>query len=80
MTARPVKRSVTLKGHRTSISLEDPFWRALKVLAQEKGLPLNALVAEIDVARGQDTGLASAVRLYILQELQTKLNDQTEAR
>ncbi len=75
MSKRPVKHSVTLKGHRTSISLEDDFWVALRKIAAEKNIALNALVAEVDVTRGTDIGLASAIRLYILRHLQAKLND-----
>ncbi len=65
-TARPRKHSLTLKGHRTSISLEDPFWQAFREIAAVEGKPLNALAAEIDAARGLDLGLASAVRIYVL--------------
>lgn len=64
--SRPVKRSLTLKGHRTSISLEEPFWRAFRQMAAERGQPINALAAEIDSARGLDCGLASAIRLNVL--------------
>ena len=81
MSGRPVKHSVTLKGHRTSISLEDEFWLALRDIAAEKRLPINALVAEIDVERGVDTGLASAIRLFVLRDLQARLDrDQSDAR
>lgn len=73
MSKRPVKHSVTLNGHRTSISLEDEFWAALRQIAAEKNMALNALVAEVDVARGTEIGLASAIRLYILRDLQAKL-------
>ena len=80
MTKRPVKHSVTLNGHRTSISLEDEFWAALREIAVEKDIALNALVAEVDVARGADMGLASAIRLFILRDLQAKLDgSQTDA-
>ena len=80
MTKRPVKHSVTLNGHRTSISLEDEFWAALREIAVEKDIALNALVAEVDVARGTDMGLASAIRLFILRDLQAKLDgSQTDA-
>lgn len=75
MNGRPVKHSVTLKGHRTSISLEDEFWAALRDIAAQKQKPINALIAEIDVQRGVDMGLASAIRLYILRDLQTRLGD-----
>lgn len=73
MSGRPVKHSVTLKGHRTSISLEDEFWQALRNIAIEKSMPINVLVAEIDVDRGADIGLASAIRLFILRDLQARL-------
>ena len=66
---RPRKRSLTLRGHRTSVSLEDPFWDALCELAERRGLSINALVAEIDEARGLKSGLASAIRVYVLQAL-----------
>jgi predicted DNA-binding ribbon-helix-helix protein len=66
MTARPVKHSVTLRGHRTSISLEAPFWQAFRDIAAERGLTLNHLAAEIDEGREQDIGLASAIRVFVL--------------
>lgn len=62
---RPVKRSFTIAGHSTSISLEAPFWDALKEAASERGQPLAALVEEIDAKRGE-AGLSSAVRVWIL--------------
>ncbi len=67
MTARPVKHSLTLRGHRTSVSLEDLFWREFQRIAQARDMPLNQLAAEIDAARG-DVGLASAIRVFVLQE------------
>ena len=73
MTGRPVKRSLTLKGHRTSVSLEDPYWRWFRRIAAERNTPLNALAAEIDAARGTDCGLASAIRLFVLAELEARL-------
>lgn len=81
MSGRPVKHSVTLKGHRTSISLEHDFWLALRALAEEKNMALNALVAEIDVERAAETGLASAIRLHVLRDLQRRLREaQIDAR
>lgn len=62
---RPQKRSLTLQGHRTSVSLEDPFWNAFKKAAQEQGKTINQLASEIDEARGTDAGLASCIRLYV---------------
>ena len=71
MSGRPVKRSLTLKGHRTSVSLEDEFWKAFRAAAEEEGRTLNALAAEIDAVRG-DIGLASAIRVWVLQRLQRR--------
>ena len=67
MNARPKKRSLTLKGHRTSVSLEDEFWQAFREIASERGQPINVLAAEIDTERGIETGLASAIRLFVLR-------------
>lgn len=67
MNSRPKKRSLTLRGHRTSVSLEEEFWQAFRDIADERGQPINALAAEIDEARGTDCGLASAIRLFVLR-------------
>ena len=64
----PVKRSVLIAGHPTSISLEPVFWRALEVAARDSGRPLNALVAEIDAARleaSPSPNLTSAIRQWL---------------
>ncbi len=66
MSGPPVERSLTLKGHRTSVSLEDEFWQAFREIAKAKGLPINVLASEIDVARDPETGLASAIRVFVL--------------
>ncbi|MEM7720366.1 MAG: ribbon-helix-helix domain-containing protein [Pseudomonadota bacterium] len=63
---RPIKRSLTLKGHRTSVSLEEPFWQAFREIAATRKQPINELAAEIDADRDLDTGLATAIRLYVL--------------
>ncbi len=63
---RPVKHSLTLKGHRTSVTLEDEFWQAFRAIAAEKSRGLNDLASEIDASRDADTGLASAIRVFIL--------------
>jgi predicted DNA-binding ribbon-helix-helix protein len=63
--SRPVKRSFSLRGHQTSISLEQPFWDALKEAAEIEGKTAAAIVAEIDEARG-NSGLSGAVRMWIL--------------
>lgn len=69
MTARPVKHSLTLKGHRTSVSLEAEFWEAFQGLARARGLSLNELAAEVDQGREGDVGLASAIRVWVLRAL-----------
>lgn len=63
--SRPVKRSFTIGGHRTSISLEAPFWEALREIARRDKLPIAQLVQRIDAGRGE-SGLSSAVRIWIL--------------
>ena len=65
-TARPVKHSLTLRGHRTSVSLEAAFWQAFREIAAERGQSLNDLAAEVDGARAAETGLASAIRVFVL--------------
>lgn len=73
MSGRPVKHSLTLHGHRTSVSLEAEFWQAFRDIAAEKGTPINALAAEIDAARGVERGLASAIRVYVLRYYQERV-------
>lgn len=65
--SRPKKRSLTLRGHRTSVSLEDEFWDAFRDIAEAESKPINALAAEIDEVRGLESGLASAIRLFVLR-------------
>jgi len=60
------KRSVTIRGHRTSFSLEQPFYDDLITIAAQRSLSLAALVAEIDETRTRDANLSSALRLYVL--------------
>lgn len=72
MSARPVKRSLTLRGHRTSVSLEDAFWEEFRAIARRRGVALNALASEIDAARGTEAGLASAIRVFVLEELRSQ--------
>jgi len=61
------KRSVTIRGHRTSYSLEKPFHDDLIAIAATRRLTLGAIVAEVDETRPRDTNLSSALRLYVLQ-------------
>jgi predicted DNA-binding ribbon-helix-helix protein len=67
------KRSVEIAGHRTSLSLEEAFWRALKRLAAQDGVSINRLIARIDRERAGN--LSSAVRVYVLE----RLEDETES-
>ncbi len=60
------KRSITIAGHRTSISLEPPFWQALTEIAASRGTSIAALVAEIDRERPDHTNLSAALRLFTL--------------
>jgi predicted DNA-binding ribbon-helix-helix protein len=68
---RPVKRSFTIGGHKTSISLEAAFWDALKTAADEERVAVAALIAQIDRIRGE-AGLSSAVRVWLLRRLQAR--------
>jgi len=65
---RPAKHSLTLRGHRTSVSLEPEFWAEFRSIADQQGKTLNGLAIEIDEARG-DVGLASAIRVFVLNTL-----------
>ena len=60
------KRSVTIRGHATSYSIEDEFYRALRDVAKAEAKPVATLVAEIDARRPADTNLSSAIRLFVL--------------
>ncbi|MCC6006616.1 MAG: ribbon-helix-helix domain-containing protein [Rhodobacteraceae bacterium] len=67
MNCRPRKRSLTLRGHRTSVSLEDPFWEAFREIAAEKNISVSALATQIDAERELSCGLAGAIRLHVLR-------------
>lgn len=63
---RPGKHSLTLRGHRTSVSLEAEFWQAFRDIAALRNSTINALAIEIDEQRQTDIGLASAIRVFVL--------------
>ncbi|MEX3010042.1 ribbon-helix-helix domain-containing protein [Hoeflea sp. TYP-13] len=65
------KHSITIRGHRTSFSLEDEFWDALRAIAANREMPLAALITEIDENRIPDDNLSSASRLYVLDWLKS---------
>jgi predicted DNA-binding ribbon-helix-helix protein len=66
------KRSVTIGGHRTSISIEDAFWRELADIARSRKLSLNALVEKVDHGRGTPGNLSSSLRLHVLEHLRKR--------
>jgi predicted DNA-binding ribbon-helix-helix protein len=73
----PVKRSIEIAGHKTSISLEPLFWDLLKQAAQAEGLPISALVARIDAERIKapvPPGLAGAIRLWLVAWLAGRIS------
>lgn len=71
--ARLKKRSVRLQGHDTSVSMESIFWDELRRLAKDQGLSLNALVTQVDEAR--IGSLSGALRLYVINDLKSRLKD-----
>lgn len=79
----PVKRSVEIAGHKTSISLEPLFWQLLRQRAKRGGIPLNALIARIDAERLEaDTppGLGTALRLWLVAQLAAENIGQAETK
>jgi predicted DNA-binding ribbon-helix-helix protein len=80
MTLRPIKHSLTLHGHRTSVSLEPAFWDAFRAIAAQRNVPLNQLAAEIDDLRAGDAGLATAIRVYVLTHYREAARPSATAR
>jgi predicted DNA-binding ribbon-helix-helix protein len=72
MPVKKLKRSVTLAGHRTSISLEAEFWTALADIAAEKQRPLARIIGEVDKREGRDQNLSSALRVFVLAHYRAK--------
>jgi predicted DNA-binding ribbon-helix-helix protein len=75
MRSQKLKRSVVLAGHKTSVSLEDAFWVALKEIAGEYRMTVADLIAAIDAKR-QQANLSSAIRLFVLGFYRSQLPDQ----
>ncbi|HKG82303.1 MAG TPA: ribbon-helix-helix domain-containing protein [Beijerinckiaceae bacterium] len=67
-----VKRSVAIAGHRTSVSLEAPFWAELHEIARQRGRSAEALVAEIDAGRAAGQNLSSAIRVFVLAAVKAR--------
>ena len=76
MSAIIVKRSVMIAGHRTSVSLEEPFWAALGVIASGRGESVQALIGAIDADRGAQN-LSSAIRVFVLTQARAGLIHET---
>jgi len=71
MKSSVVKRSIVIDGHKTSVSLEDPFWNDLKNIARTRSLTLSELVAKINASRDH-SNLSSAIRLYVLSSFRSE--------
>jgi predicted DNA-binding ribbon-helix-helix protein len=67
-----VKRSVSIAGHRTSISLEEPFWGGLREIAEREKRSVQSLIGRIDAERGEQN-LSSAIRIFVLNDLRSRL-------
>ena len=76
MKSSVVKRSIVIDGHKTSVSLEDPFWNDLKMIARTRSLTLSKLVAAINASRDHNN-LSSAIRLFVLHSFQSE-NGRTD--
>ena len=71
-----VKRSVVVRGHKTSVSLEEAFWISMREISKARGMTLSELVAEIDSTR-QQGNLSSAIRLFVLEHFRSRAVDPT---
>jgi len=78
MKSPVVKRSIVIAGHKTSVSLEDAFWRGLKDIAVGRDMTLSELVATIDTDR-QHGNLSSAIRLFVLDHYRSQVTDDRES-
>jgi predicted DNA-binding ribbon-helix-helix protein len=79
MKSPVVKRSIVIAGHKTSVSLEDAFWKGLKEIAGMRDMTLSDLVASIDTER-QHGNLSSAIRLYVLDFYRSQISGEKIAR
>jgi predicted DNA-binding ribbon-helix-helix protein len=71
MSAGIVKRSVSIAGHRTSISLEQPFWEGLRKIAEREAVSIQALIGRIDAERGEQN-LSSAIRVFVFDKMRVR--------
>jgi len=78
MKSKTLKRSVTVHGHKSSVSLEDAFWVGLREIARAQGCSVSNLIAKIDKGR-QVGNLSSAIRIFVLEHFRAKANGQAES-
>jgi predicted DNA-binding ribbon-helix-helix protein len=79
MKSPVIKRSIVVAGHKTSVSLEDAFWKGLKEIAGTRDMTLSELVAFVDSER-QHGNLSSAIRLFVLDHYRSQINEQKSER
>ncbi len=79
MRSPVVKRSIVIGGHKTSVSLEDAFWKGLKEISTSRDLTLSKMVSAIDSERAQDN-LSSALRLFVLDYYRAQMADRRKLR
>jgi predicted DNA-binding ribbon-helix-helix protein len=79
MKSPVVKRSIVIAGHKTSVSLEDAFWKGLKEIAGERDMTLSELVAAIDSER-RHGNLSSAIRLFVLDHYRSQISEDRSER
>jgi len=79
MKSQIVKRSIVIAGHKTSVSLEDAFWKALKEIADGRGITLSDLVSTIDTDR-RHGNLSSAIRLFVLDHFRNHATEDAVTR
>ena len=77
MTSTVVKRSIVIAGHKTSLSVEDPFWNAMREIAKERGLTMSQLVGLIDMDR-REGNLSSTIRLFVLAVFRERLEGRKD--
>ena len=74
-----VKHSLTLRGHRTSVTLEDEFWQAFNAIARMRAISVNALASEIDEKRRPGEGLASSIRVFCLNHYRDRADQNARS-
>ena len=79
MKSPVIKRSIVVAGHKTSVSLEDAFWKGLKEIADDRDVTLSDLVSTIDTDR-QQGNLSSAIRLFVLDHYRAQIGDDRSAK